>query len=804
MQLDFSDKIHQVLKYSREEALRLRNDFISTEHILLGLLKGKEQHFVHDILNNLDCDIAEMKKRIEKVIQPLPYVVTLEDVPLTKRAENVLRRAWVEAERFGSRDIKIEHLFLALIAEKHGVAATVLDSFDITYNNVNREIERIMASGVTTQRKVVSNMKKLKLSKYGQNFTEMAEKGQIDPVIGRDDEIERVIQILMRRKKNNPVLIGEPGVGKTAVVEGLALRVVEKRVPHVFHDLQIFNVDLGLMLAGTQFRGQFEERFKEVVDELEQYDNIVLFIDELHTIIGAGGVGGNLDVSNLLKPALAAGKVSCIGATTLNEYQKYVEHDKALERRFQRVLVEPPSNSTTYEILQGIKSKYESYHHVHYTEKAILESVRLADRYITDKFFPDKAIDLLDEAGAMVSLSQDDDSTALTKDANSIVLDSESERFFRRMESLTETETPQSAGVYNVKVARRTDAQIEEKSAEVTSMDIAKTVRLMTGIPMTRLTRTESDRLLDLDEKLNESVVGQAEAVEKITKAIKRARTGLKDPRRPVGSFVFVGPSAVGKTKLAQDLAMSLFDKTESLVQLDMSEYMEKFAVSRLIGAPPGYVGYEEGGQLTEQVRRHPYSVILLDQIDKAHPDVLNILLQILDDGMVTDSMGRKVNFRNTLIIMTVNHTLNGGKATRLGFSHHADDREVVLADEQHNKFLRRLFPPEFINRIDEVIPFRNLDKKHFITILEHEIEHLLSKTREMNITISLTDSAKDFLIEREFNIERGARSIRRIVQQYFENALAEKILKKEIMSGDHLYVHCPDGQLIFTKTELS
>lgn len=803
MQLDFSDKIHQILKYSREEALRLRNDFISTEHMLLGLLKGKEQHIVHDILNNLDCDIAEMKKRIEKIIQPLPYVVTLEDVPLTKRAENVLRRAWVEAERYNSKNIKVEHLFLALIAEKHGVAATVLDSFDITYTNVNREIEKILASGEKKQRNVVTNMKKLKLSKYGQNFTEMAEKGQIDPVIGREDETERVIQILMRRKKNNPVLIGEPGVGKTAVVEGLALRVVEKRVPHIFHDLQIFNVDLGLMLAGTQFRGQFEERFKEVVDELEQYDNIVLFIDELHTIIGAGGVGGNLDVSNLLKPALAAGKVSCIGATTLNEYQKYVEHDKALERRFQRVLVEPPSNSTTYEILQGIKSKYESYHHVHYTEKAILESVRLADRYITDKFFPDKAIDLLDEAGAMVSLSQDNDSTAITKDANSIVLDSESERFFRRMESLTETETRGAAKMYKVNVAQRAKTYAPKKSPEVTSMDIAKTVRLMTGIPMTRLTQSESDRLLTLDERLNETIVGQNEAIEKITKAIKRARTGLKDPRRPMGSFVFIGPSAVGKTKLAQDLAVNLFDKAESLVQIDMSEYMEKFAVSRLIGAPPGYVGFEEGGQLTEQVRRHPYSVILLDQIDKAHPDVLNILLQILDDGMATDSMGRKVDFRNTLIIMTVNHSLNNGKGAQFGFNNNDEEREDVLADQQHEKFMRKLFPPEFINRIDDVIPFHQLNKSHFITILEHEVDRLLSKTTAMNITITLTDSAKEFLIDHEFNVSQGARSIRRIVQQYFENPLAEKILKREIISGDHLYVHCPDGHLIFTKTPL-
>ena len=803
MQLDFSDKIHQILKYSREEALRLRNDFISTEHLLLGLLKGKEQHIVYEVLTNLDCDIDEMKKRIEKIIQPLPYVVTLEDVPLTKRAENVLRRAWVEAERFNSPKIKIEHLFLALIAEKHGVAATVLDSFDITYTNVGREIERIQASGGKSKRNVTTNMKKLKLSKYGQNFTELAEKGQIDPVIGRDEEIERVIQILMRRKKNNPVLIGKPGVGKTAVVEGLALRVAEKRVPHIFHDLQIFNVDLGLLLAGTQFRGQFEERFKEVVDELEEYDNIVLFIDELHTIIGAGGVGGNLDVSNLLKPALAAGKVSCIGATTLNEYQKYVEHDKALERRFQRVLVEPPSYSTTYEILQGIKSKYESYHHVHYTEKALLESVRLAERYITDKFFPDKAIDLLDEAGAMVSLSQDDDSTAVNKDANSIVLDSESEKFFRRMESLTETETQGAAKMYDVKVAPRTESYTKEKSPEVTSMDIAKTVRLMTGIPMTRLTQSESDRLLTLDEKLNETIVGQNEAIEKITKAIKRARTGLKDPRRPVGSFVFIGPSAVGKTKLAQDLAINLFDKSESLVQLDMSEYMEKFAVSRLIGAPPGYVGYEEGGQLTEQVRRYPYSVILLDQIDKAHPDVLNILLQILDDGMATDSMGRKVDFRNTLIIMTVNNTLDAGKATQFGFNNNTNERDEILADQQHERFLRQLFPPECINRIDDVIPFHRLDRVHFITILEHEIERLLSKTNEMNIVISLTDSAKDFLIEREFNIVQGARSIRRIVQQYFENPLAEKILKKEIISGDHLYVHCPDEHLIFTKTPL-
>jgi len=801
MQLDFSDKIHQVLKNSREEALRLRNDFISTEHLLLGLLKGSERTVVHEILKNLHCDIDEMKKRVEKIIQPLPYAVTLEDVPLTKRAENVLRRAWVEAERYNSQNIKIEHLFLALIAEKHGVAASVLDSFNITYTNVSQEIERISTTSETSKRNVITDLKKLKLSKYGQNVTELALKGQIDPVIGREEEIERVIQILMRRKKNNPVLIGEPGVGKTAVVEGLALRVTEKRVPPVFHDLQIFSLDLGLILAGTQFRGQFEERFKEIVDELEEYDNIVLFIDELHTIIGAGGVGGNLDVSNLLKPALASGKVSCIGATTLNEYQKYIEHDKALERRFQRVMVEPPSNATTYEILQGIKAKYESYHHVHYTEKAILESVRLADRYITDKFFPDKAIDLLDEAGAMVSLSQDNDSVALTNEPHAFLLDPESETFFRRMESLNETENRDATRMTGVKVAPRTDVRTAKKSPEVTSMDIAKTVRLMTGIPMTRLTQTESDRLISLEQRLNTTIVGQTEAIEKITKAIKRARTGLKDPRRPVGSFVFIGPSAVGKTKLAQELATNLFDKSDALVQLDMSEYMEKFAISRLIGAPPGYVGHEEGGQLTEAVRRHPYSVILLDQIDKAHPEALNILLQILDDGMATDSMGRKVDFRNTLIIMTVNHTMSVGQSTQFGFNHSNDEQANILADEQHEKFLRKLFPPEFLNRIDDIIPFHPLNKNHFMTILEQEINRLLSKTNEMNITVTLTDSAREFLSEREFNTLQGARSIRRIVQQYFENPMAEKILKKDIVSGDHLYVQVQDGRLSFTKT---
>lgn len=814
MEGNFSSKVRDVIQFSREEALRLGHDYIGTEHLILGIVRLGDGVAVR-ILKNLDCDLFKLKKTIEDTVRGTGGSVQVGNIPLTKQAEKVLRITYLEAKLYKSDTIGTEHLLLSLLRDDENIAAQILQQFSISYDAVREELDLIISGKSREEQNDASSMtasastskgpssgsgssreKKMEKSKtpvldnFGRDLTEMAEEGRLDPIIGREKEIERVAQVLSRRKKNNPVLIGEPGVGKTAIAEGLATRIVERKVSRVLYDKRVIALDLAALVAGTKYRGQFEERMKAVMTELEKTDNVILFIDELHTIVGAGGASGSLDASNMLKPALARGDVQAIGATTLNEYRQFIEKDGALERRFQKIMVDPTTPEETIEILNQIKPKYEKHHSVHFTDDAIQACVKLTDRYVTDHFLPDKAIDALDEAGARVHLSN------ITVPQNIIDLEEEIEKTSEEKNSMVKKQRFEEAARLRDKEKRLIEelemAQREwEKESEniiydVNEEDVASVIAMMSGVPVNKITQKEGQKLLKMKESLSGKVIGQEEAIIKLTKAIQRTRAGLKDPSRPIGSFIFLGPTGVGKTEMAKVLSKYLFDKEDTLIRIDMSEYMEKFSVSRLVGAPPGYVGYEEGGVLTEKVRRKPYSVVLLDEIEKAHPDVFNILLQVLDDGILTDSLGRRVDFRNTIIIMTSNIGARDIRNMGKGIGFDTDDSAFDYAKMKSTiqDALKKVFNPEFLNRIDDVITFRPLEKEDIFKIIDIMNEDLFKRIKELGYEIDVTKAAKEFITDKGFDQKYGARPLKRAIQKYIEDPLAEELLENEHHEG--------------------
>jgi len=813
MEGNFSSKVRDVIQFSREEALRLGHDYIGTEHLILGIVRLGEGVAVR-ILKNLDCDLYKLKKTIEDTVRGTGGSVTVGNIPLTKQAEKVLRITYLEAKLYKSDTIGTEHLLLSLLRDDENIAAQILQQFSVSYDSVREELDMIIsgksreehADASSTKASISSSKgssgsgsareKKMEKSKtpvldnFGRDLTQMAEDGKLDPIIGREKEIERVAQVLSRRKKNNPVLIGEPGVGKTAIAEGLAERIIERKVSRVLYDKRVIALDLAALVAGTKYRGQFEERVKAIMGELEKTTNVILFIDELHTIVGAGGASGSLDASNMLKPALARGDIQAIGATTLNEYRQHIEKDGALERRFQKIMVDPTTPEETVEILNRIKPKYEKHHSVKYDADAIEACVKLTDRYVTDHFLPDKAIDALDETGARVHLSN------ITVPQHIIDLEEKIEKIgvekntmvkkqrFEEAARLRDTEKKLIEELENAQ--REWEKESEHILYDVTEEDVAGVVAMMSGVPVNKISQNESKKLLKMKEELGKKVIGQDEAITKLTKAIQRTRAGLKDPSRPIGSFVFLGPTGVGKTEMAKVLAKFLFDKDDALVRIDMSEYMEKFSVSRLVGAPPGYVGYEEGGILTEKVRRKPYSVVLLDEIEKAHPDVFNILLQVLDDGILTDSLGRKVDFRNTIIIMTSNigarDIRNMGKG--IGFSSDDDGFDYAKMKTTIQDALKKVFNPEFLNRIDDVLTFKPLEKGEIFKIIDILSDELFTRIEDIGYTIEITKGAKDFITDKGFDQKYGARPLKRAIQKYIEDPLAEELLDNKYPEG--------------------
>ncbi len=798
MRNNFTSRVQKVIRYSKEEAMRLGHDYIGTEHLFLGIIKEGEGIAIK-ILKNLEVDIEKLKQRLEEASGPAGGMMTLGNLPLSKRAEKVLKVTYLEAKNFKSDIIGTEHLLLSLLKEKEGLAAQVLMSFNIDYNIIYNELKNILEGKPATSyssapRPSAQKVKTPALDHFGRDLTQLASQGKLDPIIGRDKIIERVAQILSRRKKNNPVLIGEPGVGKTAIAEGLALRIINRKVPRVLHNKRIVALDMGSIVAGTKYRGQFEERMKAIMSELEKAEDVILFIDELHTIVGAGGASGSLDASNMFKPALARGELQCVGATTLDEYRMYVEKDGALERRFQKVMIEPTTPEETLEILRCIKSKYEDHHNVQYTDDALLSTIRLSERYITDKNFPDKAIDVLDETGSRVHIS----SIVVPKEI--LDLEQRIEKVKQEKELYARQQDFEKAAKMR-DVERRLQEELqfernrwekeeETKPATVTEEDIAEVVSMMTSIPVRRVAKSESTKLIEMEQALKKFVIGQDEAILTISKAIRRSRTGLKDPNRPIGSFMFLGPTGVGKTHLAKVLAEYLFERKDALIRIDMSEYMEKFSVSRLVGSPPGYVGYEEGGQLTEKVRRHPYAVILFDELEKAHPDVFNILLQVLDEGQLTDSLGRKVDFRNTILILTSNvGTREIKKNISIGFSQKEEDSDHKVMKDKISQELKRLFNPEFLNRLDDFIFFRKLNKKEMIKIVDLMITEMGGRLLERNITLELSDGAKEFIAEQGFDPILGARPLKRAIQKHIEDPLADEILKEKFVDGSTIKI---------------
>ncbi|MDZ7340622.1 MAG: ATP-dependent Clp protease ATP-binding subunit [candidate division KSB1 bacterium] len=806
MKKNFSSRIQSVMQYAREEALRLGHDYIGTEHLLLGLIREGEGMAV-EILKNLGCDLDELKRAIEDAVRTTGDTMTIGDIPLTKRAEKILKMAYVEAERYKSDITGTEHLLLALVREKEGVAAQVLISFDLTYDVIREELENILRGTPTTREGGQRRSKTPALDHFGRDLTEMAQKGELDPIIGREDEIRRVAQILSRRKKNNPVLIGEPGVGKTAIAEGLALRIVNKQVPRVLHNKRVVTLDLGAIVAGTKYRGQFEERMKAIMNELIRVKDVILFIDELHTIVGAGGASGSLDASNMFKPALSRGELQCIGATTLDEYRQYIEKDGALERRFQKVMVDPPTADETIKILEGLKDRYEKHHQVTYTDAAIKAAVRLSERYITDKYLPDKAIDVLDETGSMVHLAN------IVVPDEIIELEEKIKKLQQQKDAVIKSQEFEQAAVLRdqekklirrLEFAKKRWEETEtQKIATVTEQDIAEVVSMMTGIPVRKVAQSESEKLLGMETELKKRIVGQDNVLAMLSRAIQRTRAGLKDPNRPIGSFIFLGPTGVGKTQLAKELAAYLFEDKDALIRLDMSEYMEKFSVSRLIGAPPGYVGYEEGGQLTEKVRRHPYAVVLFDEIEKAHPDVFNILLQILDEGRLTDGLGRKVDFKNTILILTSNvgtRQIRAGGG--IGFAKADEKSDYETMKNRIMEEVKRIFNPEFLNRVDELVIFRHLNKEDMVKIVDIVIDEVLEKVSDRDIKIILSKSAKEFIAEKGFDPVYGARPLKRTIQKFVEDPIAEEILKGNFSDGSRILVKKRGDGLSFSEMQ--
>jgi len=800
---NFSERVQEVIRLSREEALRLGHDYIGTEHLLLGIIR-EGQGVAVKILRNLDVDLVKLKKAVEDTVRTSGGTLTIGNIPLTKQAEKVLKITQIESKIYKSDVIGTEHILLSLLRDEDNIATQILHQFNVTYDNSRAELNNILSSKdpakAASQQAFNASSKKIEKTKtpvldnFGRDLTKLAIDDKLDPVIGREKEIERVAQVLSRRKKNNPVLIGEPGVGKTAIAEGLALRIIQKKVPRILQDKRVVTLDLAGLVAGTKYRGQFEERMKALMNELEKADDVILFIDELHTIVGAGGASGSLDASNMFKPALARGDIQCIGATTLDEYRKYIETDGALDRRFQKVMIDPPSVDETIQILEHIKFKYEEHHHVQYSSEAIHAAVRLSERYITDRHLPDKAIDVLDEAGSRVHMGN------FTVSEEILKLEEEVEKIkHQKIQVVKQQDYEEAARLRDkertlqsdLEVAKREwDAKTKDIIYDVGEDDIATVVSMMTGIPVTRVVQAESEKLMKMETALKGRIVGQDEAVLRLTKAIRRTRAGLKRPSKPIGTFIFLGPTGVGKTELAKELARYLFDTEDALVRIDMSEYMEKFAVSRLIGAPPGYVGYEEGGQLTERVRRKPYSVVLFDEIEKAHPDVFNILLQVLDDGVLTDSLGRKVDFKNTIIIMTSNIGTKEIKSTGgYGFSGETTADQYSYLKNTVEDAMKKLFNPEFVNRIDETIVFRNLDKDDIKKIISIEMKDLIKNISDNKMTIELHKSATEFLADKGFDQKFGARPLKRAIQKYVEDPLAEELLLSHFKEGDKILV---------------
>ncbi|HTY58807.1 MAG TPA: ATP-dependent Clp protease ATP-binding subunit [Bacteroidota bacterium] len=800
MEGNFSNRVQDVIRLSREEALRLGHDYIGTEHLLLGVIREGEGIAVK-ILRNLGVDLYKLKKAIEDTVRTSGGTLTIGNIPLTKQAEKVLKITYLEAKLYKSDVIGTEHLLLSLLRDDDNIAAQILHQFNIHYDVVRGELDNIISGKPSTPphaqaaaEKKPEKSKTPVLDNFGHDLTKLAAEDKLDPIVGREKEIERVAQVLSRRKKNNPVLIGEPGVGKTAIAEGLAMRIVQKKVSRVLHGKRVVTLDLAALVAGTKYRGQFEERMKAVMNELEKAKDVILFIDELHTIVGAGGASGSLDASNMFKPALSRGELQCIGATTLDEYRQYIEKDGALDRRFQKIMVDPTTVDETIQILMNIKHKYEEHHGVHYTDKAIDAAVRLSDRYITDRFLPDKAIDVLDESGSRVHLAN------IHVPKEIVDLEGEVEKIKQSKNQVVKNQNfEEAARLRDLEKKFLSDLDIAKREWELKAQDtvhdvneehMADVVAMMTGIPVNKIAQSESDKLLQMDKVLKDQVVGQDEALVKLTKAIRRTRAGLKDPRRPIGSFIFLGPTGVGKTEMAKALARYLFDTEDALIRIDMSEYMEKFAVSRLVGAPPGYVGYEEGGQLTEKVRRKPYSVVLLDEIEKAHPDVFNILLQVLDDGILTDSLGRRVDFKNTILIMTSNiGTRDLKKSGGIGFGESSIKGDYGQMKSVIEEALKRVFNPEFLNRIDDTIIFHQLEKSHIMEIVVIQMRDILKRTKAMGISIELTKQAKEFLAEKGYDPAFGARPLRRALQRYLEDPVAEEILKGKYAEGTTIKV---------------
>ncbi|MCX6211457.1 MAG: ATP-dependent Clp protease ATP-binding subunit [Bacteroidetes bacterium] len=841
MDNNFSTQVKEIISYSREEALRLGNDFIGAEHLMLGLIRDQENTAIK-VLKQLNVNLAELRKEIELAVKDKSgkNVANINSLPLTKQAEKVIRVTVLEAKALKSPMVETEHLLLSILKNKENIATQILNQFDIDYDLFRTELGIIGSSaepinppsaefpeegedefeeekrggsgayGAAAKAKPASPNKSKTpvLDNFGRDITKLAEMDSLDPIVGREAEIERVSQILSRRKKNNPILIGEPGVGKTAIVEGLALRIVQRKVSRVLFDKRVISLDLAALVAGTKYRGQFEERMKAIMTELEKNRDVILFIDEIHTIVGAGGASGSLDASNIFKPALARGELQCIGASTLDEYRMHIEKDGALDRRFQKVIIEPPSVADTIIILNNIKSKYEDYHSVVYDQEAIEACVKLSDRYMTDRLLPDKAIDVLDEVGARVHLKNINvplDIVDLEKQIEEVKNEKnrvvKSQRF-EEAASLRDTE--KKLGEALEKAKTNWEEESKNKRFPINEENIAEVVSMMTGIPVKRMVEAETTKLRKMTEEMKTEVIGQDEALGKVVKAIQRNRVGLKDPKKPIGTFIFLGPTGVGKTELARALARNLFDSEDSLIRIDMSEYMEKFSVSRLIGAPPGYVGYEEGGQLTEKVRRKPYCVILLDEIEKAHPDIYNILLQVLDDGILTDGLGRKVDFKNTLIIMTSNIGARQLKefGDGVGF---ATATRVQQTDENNRsvieKALKRTFSPEFLNRVDDVVVFNSLTKENIFLIIDIIMKNVLSRLVNLGLNLVLSEEAKGFIADKGYDVQFGARPLHRAIQKYIEDPLAEEILNHSVKEGDTLMgdLDKENGKLVFT-----
>ncbi len=824
---NFSPRVKDVIAYSKEEALRLGHDFIGTEHLMLGLLRDGNGKAI-SILDAMEVDLDHLRRKVEILSPPNPSANALpkdkKNLHLTRQAERALKTTFLEAKLFQSSSINTAHLLLCILRNENDPTTKLLHKMKVDYDGVKEQFKSMITSdseedysdtpsaesfpsdsddvgeGKEGSYSGGSSQKGNKKSKtpvldnFGRDLTQMAEENKLDPVVGREKEIERVSQILSRRKKNNPLLIGEPGVGKSAIAEGLALRIINKKVSRILYNKRVVTLDLASLVAGTKYRGQFEERMKAVMNELEKNDDVILFIDEIHTIVGAGGATGSLDASNMFKPALARGEIQCIGATTLDEYRQYIEKDGALERRFQKVMVEPTSVEETIEILRNIKGKYEDHHNVNYTDEAIDACVKLTNRYITDRFLPDKAIDALDEAGSRVHIINMDvpkQILELEKQLEEVRELKNSVVKKQRYEEAAKLRDDEKRLEKDLAIAQEKweeDSKLQRET--VSEESVADVVSMMSGIPVNKIAQTESNKLAKLPDLIKNNVIGQDEAVAKVAKAIQRNRAGLKDPNKPIGSFIFLGQTGVGKTQLAKVLAKELFDSEDALIRIDMSEYMEKFAISRLVGAPPGYVGYEEGGQLTEKVRRKPYSVILLDEVEKAHPDVFNMLLQVLDDGFLTDSLGRKIDFRNTIIIMTSNigarQIKDFGQGVGFGTAakkSQADSHQKSVIENA----LKKAFAPEFLNRIDDVMVFNPLEREHIHQIIDIELKKLYDRIRDIGYELKLTDKAKDYISDKGFDKEYGARPLKRAIQKYIEDALAEEIVNSKLEEGDKI-----------------